>query len=162
MIFVALLAIPVAELWVIVSVAGTIGIPETIGLLILISIAGAWLLKQQGMATWRRVRIALERGEVPTSEATDGGLILFGGALLMTPGFLTDIVGLFLLLPPTRALVKGAFRRQFAMMAARRMGGAVRVYETSAEWRSRRGPSSSSEIPPEVASGSEVDSPDKG
>lgn len=122
LLFVLLLAVPVAELWVIVQVADGIGVIPTLLLLLAVSIAGAWLLKQQGTATWRRMREALRRGEMPTSEATDGALILLGGALLITPGFLTDVVGLVLLLPPSRAAVKRLVRAAFARRVRRRWG----------------------------------------
>ncbi len=117
-----LLVVPVIELAVIVQVAQGIGILETVVLLIGVSIAGAWLLKQQGLATWRSLQETMARGEVPTKHATDGALILFGGALLLTPGFVTDAVGLVLLIPPTRALVKSGFRKLLGGWAARRAG----------------------------------------
>ncbi len=119
---VALLVIPVAELWVIVQVADGIGVLNTLALLLLISATGAWLLKQQGMAAWRRLQASLGRGQMPADEATDGALILFGGALLMTPGFLTDAAGLLLLLPPTRAAVKKGAGGLLGRWAARRLG----------------------------------------
>lgn len=119
-VFLLLLLVPLAELWVIVQVAEGIGVLNAIGLLLLVSIAGAWLLKQQGMATWRRLQATLQRGEMPTNEVTDGAMILFGGALLLTPGFLTDIVGLVLLIPPTRVALKGAMRRLLARWARKR------------------------------------------
>ena len=122
LILLALLAVPILELWVIVQVAQGVGVPETLGLLILVSVVGAWLLKQQGMATWRRLQSSLSQGQVPTKEVTDGALILFGGALLLTPGFVSDAVGLLLLLPPTRAVLKGIARRHFARRA-QRLGG---------------------------------------
>src|ERR687891_1581944 len=84
--FLLLLAVPIAELYVIVQVADAFGFFETLVLLIGISIAGAYLLKQQGFATWMRFQDALARGEIPAREATDGALIIFGGALLLTPG----------------------------------------------------------------------------
>ena len=130
--FVILIVIPVAELWIIVQVAHHIGFLDTLGLLILISIAGAFLLKQQGLATWRRMQDALARGEMPGKEATDAFLVMLGGALLLTPGFLTDVVGIVLLLPPTRALFKGATRRVFAGWVNRRTGGAPRrIYDAT-------------------------------
>lgn len=119
---VALLVVPVAELWVIVQVADGIGVLNTLALLLLISATGAWLLRQQGTAAWRRLQASLGRGQMPADEATDGALILFGGALLMTPGFLTDAAGLLLLLPPTRAVVKKGARGLLARWAARRFG----------------------------------------
>lgn len=120
LIVVLLIAVPIVELWVIVQVAGEIGVLNTIGALFAISVLGAWLLKQQGLATWARLQTTLARGEMPTKEITDGALILFGGALLLTPGFMTDVVGLILLFPPTRAIVKRAFRRVLASWAKRR------------------------------------------
>ena len=109
--FVLLLVVPVAELWVIVQVADEVGILVTLVLLLVISVAGAWLLKQQGRATYNSVQESLRRGEMPTKQVTDGALILLGGALLLTPGFLTDAVGLILLVPPTRGVVKNGARR---------------------------------------------------
>ena len=120
LLFVALLAIPIAELWAIVQVADGIGVVPTLLLLIGISVAGAWLLKQQGTATWRNMQESLRRGQMPAKEATDGALILLGGALLLTPGFLSDAVGLLLLLPPTRAALKGVVMRYLRKRAERR------------------------------------------
>lgn len=117
-----LLVVPIAELWVIVQVAGEIGALFTIALLILVSVLGAWLLKQQGLATWNRMQATLRRGEMPTKEVTDGALILLGGALLLTPGFLTDVVGLLLVFPATRAAVKSTFRRFLARRVRTRYG----------------------------------------
>lgn len=109
--FVLFIVMPIVELFIIVQVAGAIGVVETIGLLILISVVGTWLLKQQGLAAWRRFSRTLQEGRMPTDEITDGALIMFGGALLLTPGFLTDVLGLSLLFPPTRAVVRRTARR---------------------------------------------------
>jgi UPF0716 protein FxsA len=140
---VLLLVMPVVELAVIVQVAREVGVLETFVLLIAVSVAGAWLLKQQGLATWRSLQATMARGEVPTKEATDGALILFGGALLLTPGFVTDALGLVLLIPPTRAVVKSGARKLLGGLALRRAGaaGAVgkRVYDAQVK-SSRRGP----------------------
>jgi UPF0716 protein FxsA len=165
-IFVLLLLVPIAELYVIVQVAGAIGIFETLGLLILISILGAWLLKQQGMATWLRLQQTLARGQVPAQEVTDGALILFGGALLLTPGFLTDCVGLVLLFPPTRAAVKRVARGIFARWAQRRFVPGRRMYYATTVTRTRRNTDDSStnrteSASPPLESGGD-DSPDKG
>lgn len=118
-----MLLVPIAELWVIVQVAGQIGVLNTIGVLILISIGGAWLLKREGMAAWRRVQGSLAAGRMPTSEVTDGALILLGGALLLTPGFLTDLVGVVMLLPPSRAVLRRGLRRSAGRWIERRSGG---------------------------------------
>ena len=120
--FLLLLAVPVVELWIIIQVAGQLGLGVTLLLLVLISVAGARLLKQQGLHTWRRLQATLSRGQMPTAEVTDGALILLGGALLMTPGFLTDFFGLLLLLPPARTVVKGVTRRFLGWWAVKRLG----------------------------------------
>ncbi len=169
LLFLLLLAVPIAELWLIVQVGQSIGVLQTLALLIAVSVAGAWLLKREGTATWRRLREAMARGEVPTKEATDGALILLGGALLLTPGFLTDIVGLVFVLPPSRAAVKGAFRKLLGAWAVKRMGPAgyvgAKVWEARAT-RRRTGatPSrgSSPSAPSQAALPSEDDSPDRG
>ena len=133
LLLVLLLVVPLVELWVIVSVASSVGVPETILLLVAISAAGAWLLKQQGLATWRRLQQSLQRGAMPAEEVTDGALILFGGALLLTPGFLTDLIGLLLLLPPSRAVVKRAFRKAFALWLGKKTGFETRRRPTEAK-----------------------------
>ncbi len=127
---VLLIVVPLLELYVILQVADAIGILETILSLIAVSVLGTWLLTREGIATWKKLRATMARGEVPSRELTDGALIICGGALLLTPGFITDAVGLFLLFPPTRASVKGVFRRMFAWWFARRSVGSCRaVYD---------------------------------
>jgi UPF0716 protein FxsA len=131
-----LIVIPLAELWVIVQTADVIGTLPTILLLLGVSIVGGWLLKREGVATWRRLRATMARGEVPTREAIDGALILFGGALLLTPGFLTDVVGLLLVFPVTRVIARRYARTVVRWTAFRRFGwkseAARGVYETRA------------------------------
>lgn len=141
--FLLLLAVPVVELWIIIQVSGQLGLGVTLLLLVLISVAGAWLLKQQGLHTWRRLQSTLSRGQMPTAEVTDGALILLGGALLMTPGFMTDLFGILLLLPPARAVVKGVTRRLLGWWAVRRLGrgrGAAAGGTQASRVRSRRPP----------------------
>jgi UPF0716 protein FxsA len=108
------IAVPIAELAVIIQVGQAIGVWWTIGILIVDSLIGSWLMRHQGRATWRRFNETLGAGRVPTREVLDGALVIFGGALLLTPGFLTDILGLVLLIPPTRALVRAVLARRFA------------------------------------------------
>src|SRR3954453_3252501 len=98
--------IPLAELYVIYQVGDAIGILPTLALLVIDSLLGAWLLRSQGRATWRRFQDTMQAGRVPHREVFDGVLVIFGGAFLITPGFLTDIVGVILLLPPTRSLIR--------------------------------------------------------
>ena len=100
------LIVPLAELYLILKVGDAIGIGWTILLLVADSLLGSWLLRSQGRAVWRRFNEILAQGRVPHREVIDGVLVIFGGAFLITPGFLTDIVGLALLLPPTRAIVR--------------------------------------------------------
>jgi UPF0716 protein FxsA len=173
-VFIALIAIPIVELYVIVQVGQEIGVLPTLALLVIVSVAGAWLLRQQGTATWRRLQETMRRGEVPTKEVTDGALILLGGALLLTPGFVTDVVGLVLLFPVTRAVVKRVARRFLGHVAAVRFGPAgvvgKRIYDTRVT-RVRRptspptapaNPSSGERPLSSGAAGGEGGSPDKG
>jgi UPF0716 protein FxsA len=105
---------PIAELAVIIQVGQEIGVLWTVAILVADSILGAVLLRSQGRAAWRRFNEAVRTGRVPAREVADGALLIFGGALLLTPGFLTDILGLVLLIPPTRALVRAVLMRQLA------------------------------------------------
>jgi UPF0716 protein FxsA len=107
----AFILVPIAELYVIIQVGGAIGVGPTIAILILDGFLGAFLLRHQGRAAWVRFNRALAENRIPHKEVLDGVLIIFGGALLLTPGFLTDIVGLVLLIPPTRAGVRALMAR---------------------------------------------------
>src|SRR3954447_2130413 len=91
------LIVPIAELAVIIQVGQLIGIWWTIALLIADAVLGSMLARSQGRAAWRRFNLALQSGRVPAREVLDGALVLFGGALLLAPGFLTDLVGILLL-----------------------------------------------------------------
>jgi UPF0716 protein FxsA len=106
------IAVPIAELAVIIQVGQAIGVWWTIGILVADSVLGSLLMRSQGRAVWRRFNAALQSGRAPAREVADGVLVIFGGALLLTPGFLTDIFGLLLLLPPTRAVIRRVFLRQ--------------------------------------------------
>jgi UPF0716 protein FxsA len=112
------LVVPVAELYVIYLVGDAIGILPTLALLAADSVLGTLLLRAQGRAVWRRFNEALAAGRVPHREVVDGVLIIFGGAFLITPGFLTDIVGLMLLAPPTRALLRRVVVRRLGRRVA--------------------------------------------
>jgi UPF0716 protein FxsA len=111
------LVVPLVELFVIIQVGQSIGALNVIALLIVMSVAGGWLMKREGLGVLRRVQDQLQRGTVPGRELVDGFLILFGGALMLTPGFLTDILGLALLLPPVRAVIRRVALRRFSSMA---------------------------------------------
>jgi len=118
------LIVPLAELYLILKVGDTIGIGWTVLLLVADSLLGSWLLRSQGRAVWRRFNEILAHGRVPHREVIDGVLVIFGGAFLITPGFLTDIVGLLLLLPPTRAIVRRVLVRRMGRGAV--VGGRPR------------------------------------
>ena len=108
------IVVPIAELFLIIQVGELIGVWWTIALLIADSILGSVLMRSQGRAAWRRFNVALQAGRPPAREVLDGVLVIFGGALLLTPGFISDILGLLLLLPPTRAVVRAILVRRFA------------------------------------------------
>lgn len=112
------LVVPLAELAVILQVGQWLGVANTLLLLVLISVAGAWMAKREGLGVLRRIRQQLELGRVPGAELVDGFLVLFAGALLLTPGFLTDCLALLLLMPPVRAVVRRTLRRRFARRMA--------------------------------------------
>src|SRR5918999_2813474 len=105
------LLLPIAELYVIIQVGQAIGLLPTLAILVLDGFVGAALARSQGRAAWERFNRALTEGRVPARETADGAMIILGGALLLTPGFITDVVGLALLFPPTRALIRGGIGR---------------------------------------------------
>ena len=105
--------VPIAELAVILQVGAVIGVWWTVALLIADSLLGSLLMRSEGRAVWRRFNAALAEGRVPAREVLDGVLVIFGGALLLTPGFITDVVGLAFLLPPSRRLVRQLLVRRF-------------------------------------------------
>src|SRR5215218_8072802 len=116
LLFLLFIVLPLAELYVIIQLAGVIGILPTIALLLIDSIAGTMLMKSQGRLAWRRFNEATAEGRIPAREVADGALIILGGAFLLTPGFITDIIGFLLLIPPTRAM----FRKTVVGLFARR------------------------------------------
>jgi UPF0716 protein FxsA len=118
--------VPLAELYVILQVGEAIGALWTILLLAADSVVGSLLLRAQGRSVWRRFNRTLADGEMPHREVIDGVLVIFGGAFLITPGFITDVVGLLLLVPPTRALVR--------RLLGRRLGRRIAVSATSRAW----------------------------
>jgi UPF0716 protein FxsA len=105
------IVVPIAELYVIIKVGELIGVLPTLALLLADAVLGSLLLRHQGRGAWRRFNEALAERRFPGKEVADGVLIVIGGTLLLTPGFLTDVVGLFLLIPPTRAVSRGLLRR---------------------------------------------------
>ena len=129
MILLLLIAWFAAELFVVIQVAGAIGVGATILLLILSWPIGAWALKTQGRAAWRRLSDAVAAGRSPGREVLDGALVLIGGLLLIVPGFISDVLGAIALLPPTRALLRGGLARNLQsrfVVTATRFGNATR------------------------------------
>ncbi len=112
------LAVPIVEIYLVVQVGSSLGVLPTIALLVLISTTGAWLLRHQGLSVLARIQSKLAHGEMPGKELVDGLLIVFAGALILTPGFMTDGFGIFLMLPPTRAIVRIALMRRFGVRVA--------------------------------------------
>ena len=124
----AFLLVPIAEIYLIVQVAGGIGVPETILLLIAISALGAWLTKIAGVSVLYRLQRTVRAGRVPSAEIVDGALVLLAGALMITPGFLSDALAIVLLLPPTRAVI-----RRLVLHRIRDRGGFFNLV-TSTPW----------------------------
>jgi UPF0716 protein FxsA len=111
--FVLFVLVPVAEIYLLVTVGSAIGAFPTVTLVILTALAGAHLARMQGMSTMLRIRENLDQGFMPAEELLDGVLIFLAGMVLLTPGFLTDIAGLLILLPATRNLFKKWLRTKF-------------------------------------------------
>jgi UPF0716 protein FxsA len=105
------IVVPIAELYVIIQIGQLIGIWPTLVLLLADALLGSFLLKHQGRGAWTRFNQALAERRFPGKEVVDGLLIVVGGTLLLTPGFITDIFGLILLIPPSRAIVRRLLRR---------------------------------------------------
>ena len=114
LLFLLFVVAPIAELAVIVQVAGSLGVLNTIGLLVAVSIVGAWLAKREGLGVLRRIQATTARGHAPSREVADGALILLAGALMIAPGFISDAIALLLLIPPTRAVFRGAVLRSIS------------------------------------------------
>jgi len=110
-VFLALLVVPVAEIALIVAVGSVIGGWQTLALLLAESALGAYLVKHEGRRSWQALKVALNTGQMPGRELADAALILIGGALLLTPGFLTDLVGFFFILPFTRPITRRWLQR---------------------------------------------------
>ena len=111
--------VPLVELYVIVTVAQQIGAFPTLALLLTVSVFGAWLVKREGLGVMRRTQALVQAGELPAREMVDGALLLAAGSMLVVPGFVTDALGLLLVVPPVRALV----RNRLIARWERRSGG---------------------------------------
>jgi UPF0716 protein FxsA len=119
----ALLVVPVAEIFVIIQVGQVIGGWPTVALLLAESVLGAWLIKREGRRAWRALQSSFQTGKMPGRELADAALVLIGGTLLLTPGFITDIFGFFFVLPFTRPLARRAMTAFFGRRLATQLGG---------------------------------------
>ena len=117
LLFAAFLVVPIVEIYVLIQVGQVIGAWWTVLLLIADSIFGSWLLKREGVRAWRALQQAFTEGRMPTRELADAALIVFGGTLMISPGFVTDVVGLLAILPFTRPVA----RRLLTAFVARRV-----------------------------------------
>ncbi len=120
-----LVVLAIAELYVIVVVASHIGALNTIALLFVVAVVGIWLVKREGLAALGRLRSTIDEGRIPHRELVDGFLLLLAGVLLIPPGFITDVIGLLLLLPPVRIAIRAQLVRSFR----RRTSYAVRIID---------------------------------
>ncbi len=122
------IVIPIVELYVIIQIGSLIGVWPTIALLLADAVLGSLLLRHQGRGAWRRFNAALAERRFPGREVADGLLIAIGGTLLLTPGFVTDILGAIFLIPPTRAIVRRLLRgymgKRFMVAGVGGLGGA--------------------------------------
>jgi UPF0716 protein FxsA len=130
-ILLAFIVVPIIELYVIIKVGESIGVLWTVALLFADSILGGILMRSQGRAVWGRFTEALAAGRMPAREVLDGAFVIFGGAFLLTPGFISDIFGVLLLVPPTRAVIRNTVLRRFSA----RFAGAVQAQQFArARW----------------------------
>jgi UPF0716 protein FxsA len=146
-----LVVVPVVELLIVLEVGGRLGAGWTVALLVAASLLGAYLLRVEGARTWRQFRRALEQSRWPGDEVAQGALVLVGGALLLTPGFLTDIVGFLFLLPPTRKVTARWLRRAVTLAGFRPFvvgSAATRAAGSSGRAGPRRDPPEAPEPPP--------------
>ena len=114
LLLIAFVVVPIVEIWVIVQVGQAIGIVPTLVLLLADAVLGTWLFRREGRKAWEALRQAIAEHRVPAKEVADGALVVVGGAFLLSPGFVTDAIGLLCVLPPTRAVIRRALTRVIA------------------------------------------------
>ena len=144
--FIAFIVVPVVEIWLITQVAGQLGWFETIFLVIAVSAAGAWLVRREGLGVIRRIQENLRGARIPTDDLADGAMIFFASALMLTPGFLTDVVGLALLIPPIRAILRPPLIRAFRSRVEVRTAGMGSGIGGGIPGFGRRGPAAGRDV----------------
>ncbi|WP_028654929.1 FxsA family protein [Nocardioides sp. J54] len=149
LLFLVFVVLPVLEIVVLIQVGQVIGPWWTILLLVLDSIIGAWLIKREGRRAWRLLRERVEAGRLPHRELADGALVVLGGALMLSPGFVTDALGVLLIFPLTRPLFRGLLVAYAGQRVARHAG-----FPTTA---GPGGPGNASRPGPTVVQGEVVD-----
>lgn len=120
LLFLAFVVMPILEIVVLIKVGQVIGPWWTILLLVLDSLLGAWLIKREGRKAWQALRERVETGRLPHRELADGALVVLGGAFMLSPGFVTDVLGILLILPVTRPLFRGLLVSYAGRQVARR------------------------------------------
>ncbi len=118
----AFIAVPMAEIAVFISVGDIIGLWPTLAIVVLTAFIGTYLLRQQGLGVLREIETRINQGDVPVQALFDGACLLLAGALLLTPGFITDTLGLLLFLPPVRHYAGRLILHHFTIRATRRQG----------------------------------------
>lgn len=139
--FLLFITVPIIEMWLLIEVGSVIGALSTILLVFLTAAIGLILLRQQGLSTLLRVNQRIEQGQLPASEIIEGVLLAVGGALLLTPGFLTDAIGFACLLPPSRKLMAAGIVKQGLLVSvASARSGFGASFQAGPAPHSRRGP----------------------
>ncbi|MEI2818936.1 MAG: FxsA family protein [Marmoricola sp.] len=146
MLLIAFVLVPLIEIYVIIQIGQVIGPWWTILLLIADSIFGTWLIKREGSKAWSALHVALNSGRMPANELADGALILVGGTLMLTPGFITDGFGMLFILPFTRPIARGLL----AQVIGRKLGGVVPGFDAF-------GPRNNNHPGPDVVQGDVID-----
>jgi UPF0716 protein FxsA len=141
--------LPALEIWVFFTIP--MSLAAKLLVVLCTGIAGASLARAQGTRVIREIQGQLQQGAMPTSELVEGGIVLFGGALLLTPGFLTDTIGFLCLLPPSRKVIAAGLKRSFAgrIQVAASPGFKAASFQTDA--RVRRPPPTPRAVPPKEA-----------
>ncbi len=121
LLFLLFLLVPLIEIGVFIEVGGLIGLLPTLGLILLTAVLGTWQLRAQGLSTLARARQQMEQGQLPAQELYDGFCLIIAGALLLTPGFVTDAVGFALFVPAFRRLLRHFIAQRIRMRAEVRM-----------------------------------------